>query len=134
MPRRSSIDELPPIKGVILSHNHYDHLDHAAILQLAGKTEHFLTPLGVGDQLIAWGVEAAKVQQLDWWQSTNVDGIRFVATPSQHFSGRGLGDGKRPCGPHGRSWTGTTCACSSAATRVTSTASRPSAKSTARST
>jgi L-ascorbate metabolism protein UlaG (beta-lactamase superfamily) len=89
------IDELPPIKGVIVSHNHYDHLDHAAILQLAGKTEHFLAPLGVGDQLIAWGVDAAKVQQLDWWQSTTVDGIRFVATPSQHFSGRGLGDGNK---------------------------------------
>jgi L-ascorbate metabolism protein UlaG (beta-lactamase superfamily) len=89
------IDELPPIKGVILSHNHYDHLDHAAILQLAGKTEHFLAPLGVGDQLVAWGVEANKVQQLDWWQSTIVDGIRFVATPSQHFSGRGLGDGNK---------------------------------------
>lgn len=87
-----SIDELPPIKGVVLSHNHYDHLDHAAVLQLAGKTEHFLAPLGVGDQLIAWGVDAAKVQQLDWWQSTVVDGVRFVATPSQHFSGRGLGD------------------------------------------
>ena len=87
-----SIEELPPIKGVILSHNHYDHLDHAAILQLAGKTGHFLAPLGVGDQLIAWGVDAGKVQQLDWWQSTVVDGVRFVATPSQHFSGRGLGD------------------------------------------
>lgn len=87
-----SIEELPPIKGVVLSHNHYDHLDHAAVLQLAGKTEHFLAPLGVGDQLIAWGVDAAKVQQLDWWQSTVVDGVRFVATPSQHFSGRGLGD------------------------------------------
>lgn len=87
-----SIEELPPIKGVILSHNHYDHLDHAAVLQLAGKTGHFLAPLGVGDQLIAWGVDAAKVQQLDWWQSTVVNGVRFVATPSQHFSGRGLGD------------------------------------------
>ena len=87
-----SIEELPSIKGVILSHNHYDHLDHAAVLQLAGKTEHFLAPLGVGDQLIAWGVDASKVQQLDWWQSTVVDGVRFVATPSQHFSGRGLGD------------------------------------------
>ena len=87
-----SIADLPPIKGVILSHNHYDHLDYAAVQQLAGKTEHFLAPLGVGDQLIAWGVPAEKVQQLDWWQSTVVDGVRFVATPSQHFSGRGLGD------------------------------------------
>jgi L-ascorbate metabolism protein UlaG (beta-lactamase superfamily) len=90
-----SIEELPPIKGVILSHDHYDHLDHAAILKLAGKTEHFLTSLGVGDRLIDWGINPDKVQQLDWWQSTEVDGIRLVATPAQHFSGRSLFDGNR---------------------------------------
>ncbi|RZL93066.1 MAG: hydrolase [Variovorax sp.] len=85
-----SIAELPPIKGVVLSHDHYDHLDRAAILALAAKVDHFLTPLGVGDLLIAWGVDPAKVRQLDWWQSTAVDGVRFVATPAQHFSGRGM--------------------------------------------
>ncbi|MCL1635954.1 MBL fold metallo-hydrolase [Luteimonas sp. SX5] len=83
-----SIDALPPIKGVILSHDHYDHLDKAAILALADKTEHFLTPLGVGDLLIEWGVDERKVLQLDWWDSIPVGGLRFVATPSQHFSGR----------------------------------------------
>lgn len=88
-----SIDELPPIRGVVLSHDHYDHLDRAAILQLAARVDHFLAPLGVGDLLVEWGVDAAKVRQLDWWQSTTVDGIRFVATPAQHFSGRGLFDG-----------------------------------------
>ncbi|MCG2585795.1 MBL fold metallo-hydrolase [Massilia sp. TS11] len=87
-----SIAELPPIQGVILSHNHYDHLDKAAILALAARTEHFLAPLGVGDTLIRWGVGAAKVQQFAWWEETVVRGIRFVATPARHFSGRGLGD------------------------------------------
>ncbi|MES2742331.1 MAG: MBL fold metallo-hydrolase [Pseudomonadota bacterium] len=89
------IEQLPPIKGVILSHDHYDHLDHAAILALAAKTEHFVAPLGVGDTLIRWGVPAAKVRQLDWWQSTAIDGVRLTATPSQHFSGRGLFDGNQ---------------------------------------
>ncbi|WP_232462789.1 MBL fold metallo-hydrolase, partial [Pseudomonas fragi] len=52
----------------------------------------FLAPLGVGDLLVKWGVPASKVQQLDWWQDTWLAGIRFIATPSQHFSGRGLFD------------------------------------------
>ena len=90
-----TIDKLPPIKGVILSHDHYDHLDHAAIMTLAPKVEVFVTPLGVGDRLIDWGVDRAKVQQLDWWQHTTVQGIRLVAVPAQHFSGRGLTDGDR---------------------------------------
>jgi L-ascorbate metabolism protein UlaG (beta-lactamase superfamily) len=90
-----SLEELPPIKGVILSHNHYDHLDHMAIRALVHKVEHFLAPIGVGDTLMEWGVPAEKVRQLDWWQSTEIDGMQFVATPSQHFSGRSLRDGNK---------------------------------------
>jgi len=84
------IDALPPLKAVIISHDHYDHLDHDSILQLAAKTDLFLTPLGVGELLIDWGVPAAKVRQLDWWQESAVAGVRLVATPARHFSGRGL--------------------------------------------
>jgi L-ascorbate metabolism protein UlaG (beta-lactamase superfamily) len=87
-----SLADLPPIEAVILSHDHYDHLDKAAVLRLASKAEVFVTPLGVGDTLIEWGVPAAKVRQLDWWQETDVAGTRLVATPAQHFSGRGLFD------------------------------------------
>lgn len=85
-----TIDELPPITAVIISHDHYDHLDHDSIIKLAEKVEYFLTPRGVGDILTGWGVAAAKVRQLDWWQEIEVGGVRFVATPAQHFSGRGL--------------------------------------------
>ncbi len=87
-----SIDELPSIKGVILSHNHYDHLDYDAVIQLKDKVEHFITPLGVGDTLIKWGIPEEKIQQLDWWQDTHIDGMKLVATPAHHFSGRGLSD------------------------------------------
>ncbi|MDD0977332.1 MBL fold metallo-hydrolase [Pseudomonas fontis] len=87
--------QLPPITAVILSHDHYDHLDEQAIRTLAERAEHFITPLGVGDTLIEWGVPASKVQQLDWWQETVVAGVRLVATPAQHFSGRGLFDSNR---------------------------------------
>jgi len=87
-----SIDELPDIKGVILSHNHYDHLDKAAIEQLKHKVEHFYTPLGVGEELINWGVARQKITQLDWWQSITVNQTTLTATPSQHFSGRAFSD------------------------------------------
>ncbi len=90
-----ALADLPPLKGVLLSHDHYDHLDRAAIAALADKAEVFLTPLGVGDRLVAWGVAADRIRQLDWWQETEVDGLRFVNTPSQHFSGRGLFDGDK---------------------------------------
>lgn len=90
-----ALEHLPPITAVILSHDHYDHLDAHAIRALADRTELFLAPLGVGDTLIEWGVPADKVRQLDWWQATEVAGIRFVATPAQHFSGRGLLDSNR---------------------------------------
>lgn len=90
-----SLDELPPLTGVIISHDHYDHLDRAAILALAPKVEHFVTALGVGDRLVAWGVPAERIQQLDWWQHTRVQGLDITATPAQHFSGRTLSDGNR---------------------------------------
>jgi L-ascorbate metabolism protein UlaG (beta-lactamase superfamily) len=87
--------QLPPLAVVVLSHNHYDHLDYHSIQALAATTEHFLAPLGVGDTLAEWGVPVSKIRQLDWWQHADVAGIRFVATPAQHFSGRGLTDSNK---------------------------------------
>ncbi|MGE8046867.1 MBL fold metallo-hydrolase [Pseudomonas monteilii] len=90
-----ALDELPPIRGVILSHDHYDHLDRATIKALAPRVELFVTPLGVGDRLLAWGVPAAKVRQFDWWHGLEVGDVRLTAAPAQHFSGRSLRDGNR---------------------------------------
>ena len=90
-----ALAELPPLRGVILSHDHYDHLDRDTVLQLAQTTDVFLAPLGVGDRLVAWGVAPEKVRQFDWWQGTTIDGVQFTATPAQHFSGRGLFDGNK---------------------------------------
>ena len=66
------LEDLPPIKGVIISHNHYDHLDRQTIESLADKTEHFYTPLGVGEEIVKWGIKREKVSQFDWWQSVKV--------------------------------------------------------------
>lgn len=90
-----AIEELPPIRTVILSHDHYDHLDQAAIRVLDGKVGQFVAPLGVGDRLVAWGVAPDKIRQFDWWQGMEIDGLRLTATPAQHFSGRSLTDGNR---------------------------------------
>ncbi len=90
-----AIEDLPPIRAVILSHDHHDHLDPAAIRALAAKAELFLAPLGVGDRLAGWGVAGDRIRQFDWWEGTEVDGLRLTATPAQHFSGRGLTDRNR---------------------------------------
>lgn len=90
-----SAEQLPPLKGVIISHNHYDHLDKASIRTLIARCEHFYVPLGVGRQLQRWGVSASVITELDWWQSVQVGDTQLVATPARHFSGRGLLDTDR---------------------------------------
>lgn len=89
------IANLPAIKGVIISHDHYDHLDQASITALVDKAEHFVTPLGVGDLMREWGVADEKITQLDWWQHISVGDITLTATPAQHFSGRGITGGNQ---------------------------------------
>lgn len=87
--------DLPPIAKVLISHNHYDHLDKAAITALASKTEQFLVPQGVEGDLQKWGVDAANIVNFGWWQELQTDKALFVFTPTQHFSGRGLSDGNK---------------------------------------
>ncbi|WP_066218324.1 MBL fold metallo-hydrolase [Formosa haliotis] len=86
------IDSLPTIDAVLISHDHYDHLDYGSIIKLKGKVNRFYTPLGVGAHLESWGVKAEKIIELDWWEHRMFSDLQFVCTPAQHFSGRGLTD------------------------------------------
>ncbi|HRG95804.1 MAG TPA: MBL fold metallo-hydrolase [Polyangiaceae bacterium] len=91
----ASIAELPPLDAVLVSHDHYDHLDREAVLALARGGASFVTSLGVGARLEAWGVPHERVVELDWWESVEVRGVRITAAPSHHFSGRSLLDRNR---------------------------------------
>ena len=82
------VEKLPKIDAVIISHDHYDHLDYKSILKLKNKVNNFYTPLAVGVHLKAWGVEEDKIFELDWWQQEVLDDLEFICTPAQHFSGR----------------------------------------------
>ncbi|MGL6315652.1 MBL fold metallo-hydrolase [Vibrio sp. WXL103] len=83
-----TIDELPNIDVVVISHDHYDHLDKSAVKQLAAKVSLFLVPLRVGKHLRNWGIEEDKIVELNWWESHVFNGIEYTLTPTQHFSGR----------------------------------------------
>ncbi len=87
-----TIEQLPKIDVVLLSHDHYDHLDYESIIKLKDKVEVFYTPLGLGNHLLAWGIDDEKITELDWWENTQFYGLTFTSTPAQHFSGRGLSD------------------------------------------
>ena len=82
----------PILMWVVISHDHYDHLDKGAVKVLADKVGTFLVPLRVGALLEKWGVDKEKIIELNWWESATASDIEFTLTPTQHFSGRGLLD------------------------------------------
>ena len=84
------IDALPPIDFVLLTHDHYDHLDYSSFKKLKGRVGAFHVALGNKRHLLAWGIEDDRIREFDWWQSLETDGLRFTFTPTQHFSGRGI--------------------------------------------
>ena len=86
------IDELPPIDLMLLTHDHYDHLDLDSIEKLKSKTKQYYVALGVKRHLTAWGIDAAQVREFDWWDQANFDSISITFTPTRHFSGRGVKD------------------------------------------
>lgn len=92
----AAVSELPPLDAVLVSHDHFDHLDYPTIAELAKRDVPFITSLGVGAHLEAWGVRPSRITELDWWEETTLPGGRlsFTATPSRHFSGRGNGSNR----------------------------------------
>lgn len=82
------VDDMPEIDILILTHDHYDHLDFETVVKLNDKTKAIYTALGVASNLTFWGIDESKITEFDWWDSKQVDDIKIIATPSRHFSGR----------------------------------------------
>ncbi|MFY2559553.1 MBL fold metallo-hydrolase [Corallococcus terminator] len=91
-----ALEDLPPIDAVVVSHDHYDHLDRPTLLALRDSAKHskvvFIVPLGVGAHLEYWGIPTERIVELDWWERTRVGELEVVATPARHASGRFLFD------------------------------------------
>jgi L-ascorbate metabolism protein UlaG (beta-lactamase superfamily) len=87
-----ALAELPQIDAVVISHDHYDHLNMETVEALAARGALFLVPLGVGAHLQKWGIAATQVRELDWNEQASLGGVTFTAAPSRHFSGRGVTD------------------------------------------
>lgn len=92
-----ALDALPPLDVIVVSHDHYDHLDRDAVHALAQRGTPICTSLGVGAHLEAWGIPPSQIVELDWWESYSPPSseLRITATPSQHFSGRSVTDRNR---------------------------------------
>ncbi|WP_373876514.1 MBL fold metallo-hydrolase [Paenibacillus spongiae] len=85
-------DRLPRVDAIVMSHDHYDHLDYRSIRALKDRVERFIVPLGVRKRLVKWGIDPAKVTEHDWWNEIELNGLKLACTPARHFSGRGLFD------------------------------------------
>jgi len=87
------LSDLPSIDVIVISHDHYDHLEYEGITDFASDVGQFIVPLGVKAHVVKWGVDEDKIQELDWYERTTYQGVEFTFVPSRHFSGRGLSDG-----------------------------------------
>ena len=85
-----ALDELPELDAVVISHDHYDHLDRSVVLSLASKGLRWIVPLGVGAHLERWGIAPQHITELDWWEDTRIGDVTLTATPARHFSGRSI--------------------------------------------
>lgn len=86
-----SLSDLPSIDYLLITHDHYDHLDYKTIIVIKDKVKHIYTSLGVGSHLEYWGVPSSMITELDWEDSANInENMRLTACPARHFSGRGF--------------------------------------------
>jgi L-ascorbate metabolism protein UlaG (beta-lactamase superfamily) len=83
-----AMDELPTIDAVVISHDHYDHLDRRTVQELGRRAPLYIVPLGVGVRLEDWGVRPELIVELDWWEEAALGDLTLTATPARHFSGR----------------------------------------------
>ncbi len=90
-----ALDDLPPLDAILISHDHYDHLDAPTIEALRDRDTTWVVPLGVAAHLEYWGVPQARIVELEWWQSTTLGGVEVTCTPARHASGRHLFDQDR---------------------------------------
>ena len=89
----ATLDELPPIDYILISHNHYDHLDKPTIRRFVSSNTRFIVPLNLGTLLQHWGIGRERITELDWWQHAELSGSLHVhAVPARHNSSRGMGD------------------------------------------
>lgn len=84
------ISDLPEIDLVLISHDHYDHLDYRTIKEMDSKVKRYLVPLGIKAHLQRWGVADGKIVEMDWYEEEMIGEVSFTLTPARHFSGRGL--------------------------------------------
>jgi len=85
-------EQLPAIAAVLISHDHYDHLDYQTVRKIKDKVGLFCVPLGIAAHLRRWGVAPAHIREVNWGDTVCLPGLTLVSTPSRHFSGRGLGN------------------------------------------
>ena len=90
MESRPVLEDLPTVDVILISHDHYDHLDYQTIKKLADKVGKFIVPLGIKSHLLKWGVSEERILDLDWYENSIVNNVEFVLTPSRHFSGRAM--------------------------------------------
>jgi len=86
------VDQFPEIDLMMLTHDHYDHLDYASIQKLKHKTKRYFVSIGVKRHLVCWGVAPDLITEFDWWGTESFENIDITFTPTRHFSGRGLTD------------------------------------------